>query len=128
MNQSTVRHIFLRFLKIFIYFRLCWVFVALVASGGFPCAAGALGEQASVVVTHGLNCSTACLGPGLKPVSPALVSGFLTTAPPGKSLSDICLNPSQQRVTIRVTSPLSVHFPVLSWDPSTSEGCPNISI
>ena len=25
-------------------------------------------------------------GPGLKPVSPALAGGFLTTAPPGKSL------------------------------------------
>ena len=24
-------------------------------------------------------------GPGLKPVSPALAGGFLTTAPPGKS-------------------------------------------
>ena len=26
------------------------------------------------------------LGPGIKPVSPALAGGFLTTAPPGKSL------------------------------------------
>ena len=26
-------------------------------------------------------------GPGLEPVSPALADGFLTTAPPGKSLS-----------------------------------------
>ena len=25
-------------------------------------------------------------GPGLEPVSPALAGGFLTTAPPGKSL------------------------------------------
>ena len=25
-------------------------------------------------------------GPGLKPVSPALAGGFLTTAPPGKTL------------------------------------------
>ena len=25
-------------------------------------------------------------GPGLKPVTPALAGGFLTTAPPGKSL------------------------------------------
>ena len=28
-------------------------------------------------------------GPGLKPVSPALAGGFLTTAPPGKSLDHI---------------------------------------
>ena len=28
-------------------------------------------------------------GPGLEPVSPALAGGFLTTAPPGKSLSVI---------------------------------------
>ena len=27
-------------------------------------------------------------GPGLEPVSPALAGGFLTTAPPGKSLRD----------------------------------------
>ena len=28
-------------------------------------------------------------GPGLKPVSPALAGGFLTTVPPGKSLNKI---------------------------------------
>ena len=42
----------------------------------------------SVVVAHGLSCSTACgifPGRGLEPVSPALAGGFLTTAPPGKS-------------------------------------------
>ena len=27
-------------------------------------------------------------GPGIEPVSPALAGGFLTTAPPGKSLRD----------------------------------------
>ena len=27
-------------------------------------------------------------GPGIEPVSPALAGGFLTTAPPGKSLED----------------------------------------
>ena len=30
-------------------------------------------------------------GPGLKPVSPALAGGFLTTAPPGKSLLSVFL-------------------------------------
>ena len=28
-------------------------------------------------------------GPGLEPVSPALAGGFLTTAPPGKSLKRV---------------------------------------
>ena len=67
------------------------------------------GAQASVVVAHGLSsCGTWALerrlvscgawaellhdmwdlpGPGLKPVSPALAGGFLTTAPPGKPWS-----------------------------------------
>ena len=33
-------------------------------------------------------------GPGLKPVSPALASGFLTTAPPGKPQSFILMRSS----------------------------------
>ena len=50
----------------------------------------------SVVAVHGLSsCGTRASllrgmwdlpGPGLEPVSPALAGGFLTTAPPGKSL------------------------------------------
>ena len=75
--------------------------------GGFSCCgAQALGSQVSVVVAHGLSscgsralerrlssCGTRALllrsmwdlpRPGLKPMSPALASGFLTTAPPGK--------------------------------------------
>ena len=50
--------------------------------------------QASVVVAHGLSsCGARALllhsmwdlpGPGLKPMSPALADGFLTTVPPGK--------------------------------------------
>ena len=69
--------------------------------GGFACCgARTLGEQASgvvarglwsagsVVMAHRLSCSTAC---GIFPdqgssVSPALAGGFLTTAPPGKSM------------------------------------------
>ena len=74
---------------------------------GFSCCgARALGTRASVVVAHGLSsCGSQALerrlsscgaralllcgmwdlpGPGLKPVSPALAGGFLTTAPPGK--------------------------------------------
>ena len=40
-------------------------------------------------LVHKLNCSKACRilvpGPGIKPASPALRGGFLTTGPPGKS-------------------------------------------
>ena len=78
--------------------------------GGFSCCgARVLGAQASVVVAHGLSsCGSQALehrlsscgaraqllcgmwdlsGPGLKPVSPALAGGFLTTVPPGKPLT-----------------------------------------
>ena len=78
--------------------------------GGFSCCgAQALGVWASVVVARGLSscgswalerrlssCGTRAQlprsmwdlpGPGLKPVSPALASVFLITAPPGKSQS-----------------------------------------
>ena len=77
--------------------------------GGFSCCgAQALGAWASVVAARGLSsCGSRALerrlsscgaraqllrgmwdllGPGLKATSPALAGGFLTTAPPGKSL------------------------------------------
>ena len=64
--------------------------------GFFCCGAWPLGVRASVVVARRLSScgSRAQLihskwglpGPGLEPVSPALAGGFLTTAPPGKSL------------------------------------------
>ena len=48
--------------------------------------------QASVVTVHRLSCPMTCgisvSGPGIKPMSPALASGFLTTGPPGKPLED----------------------------------------
>ena len=60
--------------------------------GGFSCC----GVRASVVVARELSsCGTWAQllcgmwnlpGPELEPVSPALAGGFLTTAPPGKSL------------------------------------------
>ena len=63
------------------------------------CGARALGTQASAVVARGLSscgaqaqllCSMWDLpGPRLEPVSPALAGGFLTTAPPVKSLYSI---------------------------------------
>ena len=79
--------------------------------GGFSCCgAQALGTRASVVVARGLSsCGSQALErrlssygarawllcgmwdlprPGLEPVFPALAGGFLTTAPPGKSLEE----------------------------------------
>ena len=78
-------------------------------SGFSCCGARALGTWASVVVARRLgscgswalecrlsSCDTRAQllrgmwdlpGPGIKPMSPALAGGFLTTAPPGKSLS-----------------------------------------
>ena len=45
-----------------------------------------LQSAGSVVVVHGLSCSTWYLpGPGIKPMSPVLAGRFLTTGPPGKS-------------------------------------------
>ena len=45
--------------------------------------------MASVVGVYGLSCLGMwdLPGPGIKPMSPALVGGSLTTGPPGKSLS-----------------------------------------
>ena len=83
--------------------------------GGFSCCrARALGTLASVVVAHGLSsCGSRALerrlsscgaqawflrsmwnppGPGLKPASPALAGGFLTTAPPGKPKNILILS------------------------------------
>ena len=69
---------------------VCGLLVAVASH----CGAWALGTQASVVVARRLSScgSRAQLlrgmwdlhGPGLKPVSPALAGGFLTTVPPGK--------------------------------------------
>ena len=63
------------------------------------CGAWALGARASVVLKRGLSsCATLAQllrsmwdlpGPGLEPMSPALAGGFLTTAPPGKSLNGV---------------------------------------
>ena len=56
--------------------------------GGFSCCrAQALGRQASVAVAYGLSCSSTLgnlPGPGIKPVSPTLAGGFLTTGPQEK--------------------------------------------
>ena len=84
-----------------------WQVGASHCSGFSCCRAQALGAWASVAAAHGLSsCSSRALerrlsscgaraqllhhtcylpGPGIKPVSPALAGGFLTTAPPGNS-------------------------------------------
>ena len=69
--------------------------------GGFSCGAWALGQEGfsncgSHALEHRLNsCGTWAYllhgvwdlpGPGIKPVSPALVGRFLSSVPPGKSL------------------------------------------
>ena len=51
------------------------------------------GTWASLVVALGLSCPSACgilvPQPGIEPASPALEGGFLTTGPPGKSVSSV---------------------------------------
>ena len=82
-------------------------------SGFSCCGAWALGARASVVVAQGLSsCGSWALeyrlsscgaraqllrgmwdlpSPRIKPVSPALAGGFLTTVPPGKSLFQLLI-------------------------------------
>ena len=64
---------------------------------GFSCrGAWVLGTQASVIAAHGLSSGPRAqllsgmwnlLRPGIEPMAPALVGEFLSTVPPGKSLS-----------------------------------------
>ena len=92
-----------------------WLWCAASHCSGFSCCrAQVLGTWASVVVAcrisscgswaleHRLSSCGArasllhgmwdLLGPGIEPVSPALVGGFLTTVPPGKSKISVNLN------------------------------------
>ena len=48
-------------------------------------AAHRLWSAGLAVVVHGLSCMWTLPRAGIKPVSPALAGGFLTTGPPGKS-------------------------------------------
>ena len=116
-------------LILFIYFWLRWVFIAahglsLVAvSRGYSslrCTGFSLRwllllqstgsrHAGSVVVAHGLSCSVArgiFPDQGSNPCPPALAGGFLTTAPPGKSLNAffvlpifLLLSPAQNSVS-----------------------------
>ena len=99
--------LFLKFIYLFIYFWLCWVFVSvrgLFSSCGkqgplFIAVHGPLTIAASLVAEHRLqvrrlsSCGSRAQllrgmwdlpRPGLEPVSPVLAGGFSTTAPPGK--------------------------------------------
>ena len=91
----------------FIWFWLCWVFVAahglslVAASGGCSvlrstgCTRAGFSSCGSRALEHRLSSCGARAsllrgmwdlpGPGLKPVSPALAGRFLSTVPPGKS-------------------------------------------
>ena len=110
--------------------------------GGFSCCgARAPGVQASVVVVRGLSsrgsralkrrlssCGARALllcgmwdlpGPGLKPVSPALAGGFLTTALPGKPNFYIFISiiPDISQCSVRQSSVLTTVF---DKDPHTN--------
>ena len=79
----------LNFAYWFLLFWLCWAFVA--ALGLLSVAEQELwSTQASVLVVCGLRCPEACgisvPWSGIKPASPALHGGSLTTEPPGKPL------------------------------------------
>ena len=63
---------------------------SLLQCAGFSsCGTQAPECAGSVVVACGLSCPAACgllvPQPGIKPASPALEGGFLTTGPPGKA-------------------------------------------
>ena len=128
----------IKFIYLFIYFWLCWVFVAarrlslvavsrgysslwctgfslrwllLRSTGSRHVGFSSCSTRASVVAARGLSsCGSRALErrlsscgaralllcsmwdlprPGLKPVCPALADGFLTSAPPGKSLDSM---------------------------------------
>ena len=65
---------------------LCCSVRASHCSGFSCCGARALGAWAQL-----LRGMWDLPGPGLKPLSPALTGGFLTTAPPGKSHNSVVL-------------------------------------
>ena len=65
------------------------VLVWLQCTGAGTCGLQWFGHSFSAVVVHGLiNCPTGMWNfprSGIKPISPALAGGFLTTGPPGTS-------------------------------------------
>ena len=96
-------------------------------------------RRASVVVARGLSSCGARAQllrgmwdlpePGLEPVSPAWAGGFLTTAPPGKSLaSHLCFGPTCYWCT-HVAFLLLIKNPALASPPASSldgrDRCPS---
>ena len=70
----------------------CSARVSLVVEHGFQ------SELASLALAYGFSCPVACgifvPGPGIKPTSPALEGGFLTTEPPISKLEkggELCI-------------------------------------
>ena len=110
-TRRKISFLFLKFIYLFIYFWLCWVFVSvrglsLVAASGGHSSSWCTGLSLSqpLVAEHRLqtrrlsSCGTQAQllrgmwdlpRPGLKPVSPALAGRFSTTAPPGKPKEDL---------------------------------------
>ena len=79
-----------------IYFWLCWVLVAVVR-GIFVkgCVVFCCGMQALLAVPRGsVVVAQTEPRPRIKPTSPALEGGFLTTGPPGKSRKFCGFKPS----------------------------------
>ena len=70
----------------------------------------------SPVVVYRLSCSAACrilvLQPGIKPASPELQGGFLTTRPPGKSL----LHYLDSELLYDISTYLPVWFCIWNWN------------
>ena len=69
-----------------------WAFSSCSEQGLFSSCGGqashCCGFSGSVVVAHGLSCSTACEifpRPGIEPVTPTLTCRFLSIVPAGKS-------------------------------------------
>ena len=85
INIALVMSLFLKYLYLFIW--LCQVLV--VACGIFHWG------MCSVVEAYRFSCPTACavLSSLIKPRSPALEGGFLTTKAPGKSTLEISSEP-----------------------------------
>ena len=92
------------------------------STGSRVCGLQQLQHVDSVAVAHGLSCPHSMWDlprPGIKPVSPALAGGFLTTGPPGKSLpskvSSVLITANQSSFYHPRNSflPLVSHFHVL---------------
>ena len=106
-SNTIIVEDFLKFIYLFIYFWLHWVFIAvrgLLSSCSewgllFVAVRGLLIAVGSLVAEHRLSsCGTRAQllcsmwnppGPGLKPMSPALAGRLPTTAPPGKPVEDV---------------------------------------